>query len=152
GFLTKDDIIIAPNQAIYDPEYWVMAVLCSRLHNVWSRTVNGRVRTDIRYSSVLCYNTFPIPPLTDQQKESFETHVVNVNIEREKHSEKTLSQLYSPSKMPPGLLQAHQDLDVAVERAYRSKPFNSDEERLEFLLSLYEGMIQAAKGKAHAKV
>ena len=65
--------------------------------------------------------------------------------EREKHSEKTLAQLYDPDKMPDGLREAHHQLDLAVERCYRSKPFASDEERLEYLFRLYEQMIAEEK-------
>ncbi|WP_373400819.1 type IIL restriction-modification enzyme MmeI [Algoriphagus halophilus] len=61
--------------------------------------------------------------------------------EREKHSEKTLAQLYDPSKMPEGLLGAHKANDEVIERCYRSKPFESDEERLGYLFKLYEKMI-----------
>ena len=42
--------------------------------------------------------------------------------------------------MPDGLREAHHHLDLAVERCYRSKPFASDEERLEYLFKLYEDM------------
>ncbi|MGB1242781.1 MAG: type IIL restriction-modification enzyme MmeI, partial [Chitinophagales bacterium] len=67
--------------------------------------------------------------------------------ERLKHSEKTLAQLYDPDKMPEGLREAHRQNDLAVERCYRSTPFNSDEERLEYLFKLYEKMIQEEKDK-----
>ena len=40
--------------------------------------------------------------------------------------------------MPPGLLRAHQNLDAAVEKLYRTALFASDAERLVFLLGLYE--------------
>ena len=49
-----------------------------------------------------------------------------------------LSDLYDPLAMPPELLKAHTDLDRAVEKCYRSEPFHSDRERVEFLFSLYE--------------
>jgi hypothetical protein len=39
------------------------------------------------------------------------------------------------------LREAHHQLDLAVERCYRIKPFESDEERLEYLFKLYEQMI-----------
>ncbi len=42
--------------------------------------------------------------------------------------------------MPDGLRAAHHNLDLAVDRLYRSKPFTSDEERLEHLFKLYEEM------------
>ena len=48
--------------------------------------------------------------------------------------------------MPEELKDAHHQLDLAVERCYRSKPFESDEERLEHLFNLYERMI-AAEGR-----
>jgi hypothetical protein len=40
----------------------------------------------------------------------------------------------------PACLAAHQALDAAVEKCYRTKPFTSDEERLEYLFALYEKM------------
>jgi hypothetical protein len=151
GFLGKDDIIIAPNQVIYAPEIWVMGVLSSRMHNVWVRTVAGRLEERIRYSSVLCYNTFPLPELTDKQKETLTTHSINILSEREKHAEKTIAQMYDLGKMPAGLQKAHFDLDTAIEKCYRSKPFTSDEERLEYLFGKYEELSAGAKkGKSYA--
>jgi hypothetical protein len=40
--------------------------------------------------------------------------------------------------MPPALAKAHADLDRAVDRCYRAKPFASDRERVEHLFALYE--------------
>ncbi|MBY0548070.1 MAG: hypothetical protein K2W95_12315 [Candidatus Obscuribacterales bacterium] len=145
GFLTKEDIIIAPNQAIYDPEFWIMGILCSKMHNVWVRAVGGRMRTDIRYSNVLCYNTFPLPVITSSQKEALGNHVINVISERENHAEKTLAHLYNPLKMPASLREAHQELDAAVDHIYKGKGFVSDDARLEFLLGMYEDTMCAAK-------
>jgi len=108
----------------------------------WMRTVAGRLKTDYRYSSALVYNTFPFPPITQKQKDILTEHAFNVLDEREKHSEKTLAQLYDPNKMPQGLKEAHHQLDLAVERCYRKKPFESDEERLAFLFGLYEEMVR----------
>jgi hypothetical protein len=71
--------------------------------------------------------------------------IFNVLGEREIYSEKTLAQLYDPDKMPDGLREAHHQLDLAVENCYRSKPFESDEERLEYLFKLYEQMIEEEK-------
>ena len=65
--------------------------------------------------------------------------------EREKHSQKTLAQLYDPDKMPEGLRKAHHALDTAIERCYRSKPFENDEERLEYLFKMYEEMTKQDK-------
>ncbi len=50
--------------------------------------------------------------------------------------------LYNPETMPSGLKQAHHELDLAIERIYRLAPFNSDEERLEYLFKLYDEMTK----------
>ena len=44
--------------------------------------------------------------------------------------------------MPDELRKAHHQLDLAVERIYRSEPFTSDEERLEHLFKLYAKMAK----------
>ena len=49
--------------------------------------------------------------------------------------------MYDPNKMPKGLKEAHHQLDLAIERCYRLKPFTSDTERLEYLFKEYEKMV-----------
>lgn len=138
GFLTEDTVITNLAFGIYSPDPWVFALIVSKMHNAWVRAVGGRMRTDIRYSVRLCYNTFPMPSLTQKQKDTLTTHAFNILAEREKHPEKSMAHMYDPDTMPKGLSQAHQDLDIAVERCYRSKPFSRDEERLDVLFALYE--------------
>lgn len=140
GFFNDDTIIADSAMAIYYAEPWLFAVITSKMHMVWMRTVAGRLKTDYRYSSALVYNTFPFPDISEQQKEQISEHVFNIFHERERHPEKTLAQLYDPKKMPSGLREAHHQLDLAIERCYRAKPFESDEERLEYLFKLYEDM------------
>lgn len=147
GFLESGTVITNSANAIYDAKPFVFGILNSKLHNNWVRAVGGQLETRIRYSTEICYNTFPFPPITETQKKELETHVYKVLAEREAHSEKTLAQLYDPDKMPIGLREAHHQLDLAVERCYRAKPFESDEERLEYLFKLYEQMIEEEKNK-----
>ncbi|MFZ1342107.1 class I SAM-dependent DNA methyltransferase [Thiothrix eikelboomii] len=145
GFLDEKNIINDLAYAVYDPPTWIFAVISSGMHMTWVRAVAGRLETRIRYSSSLCYNTFPFPDISAKQKEELEDHVFHVLDEREKHPEKTMAQLYDPDKMPAGLRQAHHDMDIAIEQCYRAKPFTNDEERLEYLFTLYEAMIAAEK-------
>ena len=147
GFLGSDTVISNLAFAIYGPEPYIFAIISSLMHMTWVRTVAGRLKTDYRYSSGLCYNTFPFPELAEKQKTILESHVFNILDEREKYSEKTISELYDPDNMPIGLRQAHKNMDIAVEQCYRSKPFSTDEERLEYLFKLYEEMIEAEKEK-----
>lgn len=147
GFLYDDYLISDSAQAIYDAEAWIFSIISSRAHMSWVRSVAGRLKTDYRYSNVLCYNTFPFPLISENQKQELEKYVYRILEEREKYSEKTLAQLYDPDKMPDGLREAHRQNDLAVERCYRSKPFENDEERLEYLFKLYEQMIEEDKTK-----
>jgi len=147
GFLNADSVILDSAQAIYNPEPYIFAVLNSKMHIAWVRAVGGRLKTDLRYSSTLCYNTFPFPNITEEQKGSLTSHVYNILEEREKHPERTMADLYDPDKMPHGLREAHRYLDVAIDQIYRSKPFENDEDRLAHLFELYEKMITSKTNK-----
>ncbi|NLN00434.1 MAG: class I SAM-dependent DNA methyltransferase [Lentisphaerae bacterium] len=57
---------------------------------------------------------------------------------RARHPLATLADLYDPLTMPPDLVKAHADLDRAVDRCYRTAPFTSERQRVEFLFALYE--------------
>ncbi len=140
-FLTEDTIILDSALAVYDATPFVFGLISSKMHMVWVKAIAGRIKTDFRYSAALCYNNFPIPVLTEKHKQMTQQYVFNVLEARERHSEKTMAQLYDPDKMPPNLREAHHQLDLAVELCYRSKPFENDEARLEYLFVLYEKMM-----------
>jgi len=147
GYLNSDSVISDAALAVYNAQSFIFSIITSRMHMCWVKTIGGRLKTDYRYSASLCYNTFPIPQITQSQKEVLEQHTHNILKQRAIHTEKTLAELYDTSKMPDGLLQAHKELDIAVEKCYRDKPFETDEERLAFLFKLYEQMIEEEKTK-----
>ncbi|MFO0887501.1 MAG: DNA methyltransferase [Candidatus Saccharimonadales bacterium] len=143
--LPGDSIIISSAAAIYDPEPYVFGVISSKMHMLWVRRTAGRLANRIRYLSGLCYNTFPFPNVTEKQKRMIENNVYEILDIREKYPEKNLAALYDPEKMPADLRTAHNDLDKVIEICYRTKPFESAEERLAYLFKLYETMIQEEK-------
>lgn len=145
SFLPTGYVVTNSAGVIYDAKPMYFGIISSLIHMVWVSVVAGKLKTDYRYSSVLCYNNFPFPHINSSQKQELENCVFKILEEREKHSEKTLAQLYDPDKMPEGLREAHRQNDLAVERCYRLKPFESDEERLEYLFKLYEQMIAKEK-------
>lgn len=142
GFVDKDTIISNLAFAIYDAELWLFALLTSKMHNLWARTVGGRLKTDYRYSATLCYNTFPFPKLDEVQKEELEELAQNILNIREENFEMTLGEMYNPGTMPEELREAHHQLDLTVERIYRPEPFITDEDRLEHLFKLYAKMTK----------
>lgn len=137
GFVDKDTVISNLAFAIYDAEKWLFALLTSQMHNLWVRAIGGSLETRIRYSATLCYNTFPFPKLTKEQKDELEKFAQNILNIRDENFDMTLGEMYNPETMPDELKEAHHQLDLAVERIYRPEPFTSDEERLEHLFKLY---------------
>ena len=147
GFVDKDTVVSNTAQAIYDYQFYIFSIISSSMQLLWIKSIGGKFKTDYIFSSSICYNTFPFPNISNAQKQELEQSVFRILEERENHSEKTLAQLYDPDKMPKGLREAHRLNDLAVERCYRSKPFETDEERLEYLFKLYEKMIAEEKVK-----
>lgn len=113
----------------------------------WMKAVAGRLQDNYRYSAQLVYNTFPIHQLMEHEKQELTVKVRNLLFARENYSEKTLAEMYDPKKMPNDLREAHQELDEAVDRLYKAKPYNSDEERLTDLFAMYEQLIEKEKSK-----
>lgn len=145
GLIKSDTIISDLSFAIYDAPLWYFGLLSSYMHMIWINSVAGRLGTGFRYSNELCWNTFPFPKISDQQKKKIELCVQEILRVREKHSEKTMAELYDPDKMPKDLLEAHHSLDLAIEKCYlRYKFFENDEQRLAHLFKMYEMMINNA--------
>jgi hypothetical protein len=141
GIEKKDTIISNGMLVVYNFEPYIFGLLSSKLHMIWSKAVGGKMREDIRYSVSLIYNTFPFPEITTKQKETLNLYVFAILDERAKHN-KTIAQMYHPLTMPKGLLQAHQELDTAIEQCYRLQPFKNDTECLEYLFKQYEEMAK----------
>jgi hypothetical protein len=150
GLVTKNAVIQDAAFALYDAPLWNMALIASRLHLVWIATVCGKLKTDFRYSNTLGWNTFPVPPLTEQNKADLTRCAENILLAREAHFPATIADLYDPDTMPDNLRQAHAHNDEVLERIYIGRRFKNDTERLEKLFELYTKMT-AATAKSPAK-
>ena len=115
------------------------ALLTSAVHMAWLRHIGGRLKSDYRYSIGLVYNTFPLPPESEDLSR-LEPLAQAVLDARAAHPGATLADLYDPDLMPPDLRRAHQALDRAVDRLYRKSGFASERERVERLFMLYDRM------------
>ena len=114
------------------------SVLQSAMHMAWLRTVGGRLKSDYRYSIGMVYNTFPWPDLKSNSRAKLTETGQAILDARTNHPEATLADLYDPDTMPPDLRKAHRANDLAVDKLYRRKPFESERERVEFLFARYE--------------
>ena len=121
-----------------------MALIASRLHLVWIATVCGKLKTDFRYSNTLGWNTFPVPKLTEKNKEDLTRCAEGILLAREAHFPATIADLYHPEKMPENLRAAHDRNDEVLERIYIGRRFRNDTERLEKLFEMYTKMTTKA--------
>ena len=139
AYLTKDHIVsdktfVIPNTTLYH-----FGVITSQMHMTWMRATCGRMKSDYSYSNTIVYNNFPWPEnQCRSQIEVIEEAVQEVLNQRANYDGSTLADLYNRNTMPASLVKAHNKLDRAVDQAYRSQPFTSEANRLEFLFSLYE--------------
>lgn len=143
GYVSKNFVVTNLAFAIYDAEPWVFGLISSKMHNLWIRTVCGGLETRLRYSNVLGYNTFPVPQLSDEQKQNIAEAALGVLVERENNSELSMMELYNPDTMPDGLKYAHKILDEVVESCYKAGGFISDQERLDEMFMLYKSLKEA---------
>ena len=138
GFMGSDTM--ASNLVLIMPEgnLYHFGVLTSAMHMAWTNAVCGRLESRFRYSAGIVYNNFPwVENITDKQREKIEQCAEAVLEARKMFPDASLADLYDPLAMPPALMKAHQALDKAVDAAYRTAPFTSDSQRMEFLFDLY---------------
>lgn len=123
-----------------DVELYHFALITSRMHMAWTAYVGGRLESRYQYSPGINYNPFPWPALDSAAKTRLSSLAQAILEARSEHPEATLADLYDTNIMPSNLRRAHQALDRAVERLYRSAAFIGDRERVEHLFALYERM------------
>jgi hypothetical protein len=139
GYISPETIASNAVYLIPSASHYTFGMMCSIMHVLWLRTIGGRLKSDFRYSGSIVYNNFPWPENpTDKQKEAIDKAAQNVLDARAEFPNSSLADLYDPLTMPPVLVKAHNELDKAVDLAYRSQPFTSDANRMEFLFELYE--------------
>ena len=139
--VTRDDAVIGHKcYAIYDAPLWIMSIIVSRLHWVWIGNVCARMRTDFSYSNTMGWNTFPLPPMTAQNKLELARRAEEILLAREGHFPASIADLYNPENMPEDLRRAHEANDEVLERIYIGRRFRNDTERLEKLFELYTKM------------
>lgn len=139
GFYTKDFIVNDSCTALPNATKYHFGILSSEMHICWVKYTCGRLKSDYRYSNSIVYNNYPWPEnITDKQLKTIEEKAQKVLDTRLEFPNSTLADLYGASTMPPALVKVHNELDKAVDLAYRSQPFTSEAKRMEFLFELYE--------------
>jgi type I restriction-modification system DNA methylase subunit len=134
GIVCSNKLRLLDNANLYQ-----FGILVSKMHMNWMKTVTGRLKSDYQYSVSTVYNNFPWPENpTDKQKEAIETAAQKVLDVRLEFPGSSLADLYNPLTMPPALVKVHNELDKAVDLAYRPQPFANETNRIEYLFGLYD--------------
>jgi hypothetical protein len=132
--IASNQLYVLPNANVY-----YFGILTSYIHMAWVKSVCGRLKSDYRYSASIVYNNFPFPENpSDKQIKAIEEKAQKVLDTRAEFPSNSLADLYDPLSMPPALVKAHNELDKAVDLAYRPQPFTSEANRMVFLFELYE--------------
>jgi len=139
GFYAKDFIVNDSCTALPNATLFHFGILSCTMHIAWVKYTCGRLKSDFRYSNSIVYNNYPWPENpNDKQIKAIEVAAQKVLDARLQFPNSSLADLYNPLTMPPSLTKAHNELDKAVDLAYRSQPFTSEANRMEFLFELYE--------------
>jgi hypothetical protein len=118
----------------------------------WVRTVCGRLESRYRYSNEFVYNNYPFPQNpTDKQIKVIENAAQKVLEVRLQFPDNSLADLYDPLTMPPTLIKAHNELDKAVDLAYRPQAFTSEANRMAFLFELTKNIRQTFSQKRNRR-
>lgn len=121
----------------------MFSLVSSSMFITWQKTVGGRLESRLRFSGTLVWNNFPVPELSDKQREAIIKAGKKVLQARELHRERSLAEHYSPLAMAPELVKAHDALDREVDKAFGApRKLSSERQRLELLFSNYQRLTE----------
>jgi hypothetical protein len=152
GILSPSIIVSGSALIIPNANNYIFGVMTSSMHMHWMRTTCGRMKSDYQYSAGIVYNNFPWPENpSEKQIKEIEEAAKKVLDTRLQFPNSCLADLYDPLTMPPALVKAHNELDKAVDLAYRPQPFTSEANRMVYLFELYEKYTVDLFAKAKIK-
>ena len=124
-----------------DPDGFLFAIISSSMFITWQRAVGGHMKSDLRFSNKIVWNTLPLPAVSDKQRAEIISAGQGVLDARAEQPGVSLADMYNPLAMSPSLLKAHRALDRAVDRAFGArKALETNEQRLAILFKRYQEM------------
>lgn len=124
-----------------DPDGILFPILSSSMFMSWLRTIGGRIKSDLRFSGPMVYNTFPIPALGRNQRLTLAGAGKALLLARKRHSISSMSALYDPLSMPTDLIDAHRTVDAAVDSVFGVQKLHDDvTARMRVLFPTYDAM------------
>lgn len=131
------------NFVLADPDGLQFGLISSSMFIEWQRTIGGRIKSDLRFSNTLTWNNFPVPALTDDQRERIIKAGKGVLEARAQHPERSLADHYNPLAMDPALIKAHDALDREVDKAFGApRKLTTERQRQELLFENYAALTR----------
>lgn len=127
------------NFLIADPDGFALGVLSSSMFITWMRAIGGRLESRLRFSNTFTYNTFPIPVVTAGQQASIVEAAKKLADVRATYPGVPLADLYEGT-MASDLVDAHAQIDHAVDRVFNVAVDAGTEHRTKVLLRHYAKM------------
>jgi len=125
-----------------DPEGFVFVVASSSMFITWMKTVGGRLKSDVSFSSTITWNNFPLPDLYHSARQRIIKAGKKVLDARALHPKRSLAEHYNPLAMTPELIKAHDALDREVDKAFGApRKLTTERQRQELLFANYENLI-----------
>ena len=138
---SKNTITSNKNYTVSSSSLYVFGMLSSKMHITWTKYVCGRLESRFQYSTGIVYNNYPWPlNVSKLMKASVEDAAQKILGIRSVYLKKnsSIANLYDVNLMPLELLKAHQALDKAVDKCYRSSVFPTEQSRIEYLFELFD--------------
>jgi hypothetical protein len=147
-WLPVDTLVDSAAVSIARDDGYTFGVLHSRVHELWARGTGTQLReveSGFRYTPTTCFETFPFPHPTDEQREAIAAAARELvrlrdgwlnppGLATDELARRTFTNLYNAR--PTWLANAHRSLDAAVFAAYGWPADLPDDEILARLLAV----------------
>ena len=122
-----------------DPDKLLFALISSSMFITWQKVIGGRLKSDLRFSSTVVWNNFPVPELSEKTRGAIIAEGQKVLEARRLFSGYSLADLYNQRMMNPELRKAHDALDRVVDQAFGApRKLSTEAQRLEILFKNYQ--------------
>jgi len=143
GYFGPEVIASDANFVAPDPTGMAFAIISSSMFIAWQRVVGGRLESRLRFNKLLSWNTFPLHPITQEQRADIEAAGSEVLRARELFPDSSLATLYERHGIPRPLMDAHRELDRVVDKLIgRRARIATESDRLRALFARYKELTE----------
>ena len=142
--LSPDIICSDATFMVLDPDGLMFSIISSSMFITWQRTVGGRLKSDLRFSSTIVWNNLPLPSLEFRIREKIIQAGRAVLAVRALHPDRSLAEQYNPLAMDPQLIKAHDALDTIVDKAFgAARRCTTEAQRQRILFARYQELTES---------